>query len=168
MGRRTLMASIAIVTLFVSACGNESVSGQATAPEAAENSATTTAAPTTVAPDDKYVIIPGTYEGDTESLWAEMAGEEIEPIGFVVDVEVDGPLYGPSETAGNFDAMGHVGNKCTAVFVTGMGTGEASSFGTILYVETGDEVVPWAARSSEEANVTGANELIAHFRPQCG
>lgn len=107
------------------------------------------------------------FKGTAESMWAENAGEEIKPTGFSVDVDLVGPLHGPSPKASNFDAIGRVGTKCIAEFVEGM-PGSNESLITILYIEKGDYMVPVAAHDGSEGNVAGANRLIAYFKSQCG
>jgi hypothetical protein len=155
VGRTALMTGITLIAAtVVAACGNDS--------------GKTSVAPTTASP--VYEMLPDGFmvRGNIESLWTEIAGDEIKSTGFVADVDVKRPLYGPSATAVNdFDATARVGTKCIVTFRKGMPNSN-ESLTTILYIETEDKMVPWAAHDGSEANIAGANRLIAHFKQQCG
>jgi hypothetical protein len=148
VGRKALMmGSTLIAALVIAACGNDT--------EAETMS------------QQKYQVAGTSVEGSTENLWAKTAGEEIEPTGFAVDLDVEGPLYSPAPKAvDRFNAVGRVGTKCIAVFTEGI-HGSNESLITVLYVEDNGAMTPWAARSGSEANVSGANRLIVHFKQQC-
>jgi hypothetical protein len=132
MGRRTLMASVAIVTLFVSACGSESVSGQATAPEAAENSATMMP----VTP-----VVP-TAASDTPVAENPFAWVSDQPYDGTLEVEgiTSLKLMNPIERVRDrVDAVGYLGEgeQC-AVAVTGLYGSAPATYGVFVYDDPSD------------------------------
>lgn len=148
LGRMVLGA--VLIALCFSACG-----------EGRQDVVATQLPATTV----QYKLVTVT-PGDIQSFWAEKIGPKIESTGFVADISVDGPLYGPRPMAHNFDAAARVGTECVAVFVEGM-PGSDESLTTHLYIEKGSTIEEWAARDGTEATSEGANRLIANFSTQC-
>lgn len=147
-GRMVLGA--ALTAMCLSACG-----------EGQQDVVATQLPATTV----QYKLVTVT-PGDIQSFWTEKIGPKIESTGFVADIDVDGPFYGPQPMGSDFDAAARVGTKCVAVFTEGM-PGSNESLTTHLYAEKGDSIEDWAARDGSEANIDGANQLIANFRSQC-
>lgn len=167
---RFVMTGIAIIiALVVAACGNDTVNGQQTATPMASPSDSTVVTTTPAMPRAKqgnYETIYAPFRGTIESVWSELAGEKIARPEFLAGVNVEGPFYGPSVTAGNWNAATRVNNKCVAVFTKGM-DGSNESLITNLYVESRGLVYPWAAINGSEGNVPGANQLLADFQSQC-
>ena len=147
-GRMVLGA--ALIAMCLSACGE------------AQQDVVATQLPATTVQYKLVTAIPG----DIQSFWTEKIGPKIESTGFVADIDVDGPFYGPQPMGPNFDAAARVGIKCVAVFKEGM-PGSDESLATHLYIEKDGNMEDWAARDGSEANIDGANRLIANFRSQC-